>query len=90
MSEERYWDSGSVEESGLDRGVGTYIVVNGSRIPVNPGSSFVETVRSHAEDAGLGKFRVFFNGDEVKPSMAPDIVSENDNIELRPYDIAGR
>jgi hypothetical protein len=90
MSEE-YWDQGNVveEENGY-RGSGTFIRVNGSNIAVDPGSSFVETVKMYAKDAGLGKFRVFFNGNEVKPSMAPDVIRENDNVELRPYDVAGR
>ena len=87
---EEYWDRGpSVTERASYSGSGTYIIVNGSQRDVDPGSSFVQTVRDHAKDAGLGKFRVFFNGDEVKPSRAPDTISENDNIELRPYDVAG-
>ena len=89
MSEE-YWDQGQEEtEVRSYRDSGTCIIVNGSHIAVDPGSSFVETVKTYAKDAGLGKFRVFFNGDEVKPSMAPDLISENDNVELRPYDVAG-
>jgi len=87
---EEYWDGGnSVEENDMG-GDGTYIVVNGSRSYLDPGVSFKDTVRSYAQDAGMGKFRVFYNGDEVKPSMAPDIISENDNIELRPFDVAGK
>jgi len=91
MSEE-YWDGGpsrNSEDSMVERGAGTFIIVNGSRINVDPGTSFADTVRNYAKDAGLGKFRVLLNNEEVKPSMAPDVISQNDVVELRPYDIAG-
>ncbi len=88
---EEYWDGGNLVEENVDvRGYGTCIIVNGSRISLDPDVSFKDTVRSYAEDAGMGKFRVFYNGDEIKPSMAPDKIEENDNIELRPFDVAGR
>lgn len=87
---EEYWDQGNdVVESEMS-GRGTYIIVNGSRRTLNPGDSFKDSVRANAIDAGLGKFRVFYNGDEIKPSMAPDTISEGDKIELRPYDVAGK
>lgn len=90
MSDE-YWDGGNPVESGdqvlSDR---TSIVVNGSRIFLEPGVPFKDTVRSYAKDSGMGKFRVFYNNEEIKPDMAPDLVSEGDNIELRPYDVAGK
>jgi len=86
---EEYWDGGNPVVENDMGGDGTYITVNGSRNFLDPGVSFKDTVRSYAQDAGMGKFRVFYNGDEVKPSMAPDIISENDNIELRPFDVAG-
>ena len=88
MSE--YWDNSPEQpETNSYRGDGTYIRVNGSSISVDPGTSFIETAKTYAKEAGLGKFRVFLNGDEIKPAMAPDVISENDNIELRPYDVAG-
>lgn len=66
------------------------VVINGSSIPVQPGSSLSETIKSMALDAGFGKFRVFLNGAEVKPSEAPDFISQGDRLEVRPYDVAGR
>jgi len=87
-----YFDSSpEVEElySGGDTDPNTFIRVNGANIPVTPGSNFKETVKAAAQDAGLGKFRVFMNGEEVKPSTAPEEISEGSRMELRPYDTAG-
>ena len=68
---------------------GTYIRVNGMNYDVRPGSSFKETVLSYAKDAGLGKFRVFMNGEELGKSSAPSEFNEGTKVELRPYDVAG-
>jgi hypothetical protein len=67
----------------------TSIRVNGSSVSVDPGTSFVEVVKSTAINSGLGKFRVFLNGDEIKPSDSPESFSEGDKVDLRPYDVAG-
>jgi hypothetical protein len=93
MSEEQYWDQqvGIEEEEIMDESevAGTFVRVNGANIPVTPGSNSLETIKGIARDAGLGKFRVYFNGDEVKPSQAPSEIPEGVMIELRPYDVAG-
>ncbi len=68
---------------------GTYIRVNGSNVAVGAGTSFGATVTETAKNAGLGKFRVFMDGNEVKPADAPDMIEAGMNVELRPYDVAG-
>jgi len=68
----------------------TYIRVNGSDIALNPGDSFASAVKSVARDSGLGKFRVYLNGSELKPGDAPDTIEEGMALEVRPYDVAGR
>jgi len=72
-----------------DERVGTYIEVNGATIDVEPGSNLKEVVIRTARDAGLGKFRVFLNGEEVKPSQAPEVFNEGDVVRLAAYDVAG-
>lgn len=67
----------------------TYIRVNGMNYDVRPGASFKETVLSYAKDAGLGKFRVFMNGEELGKSSAPGEFTEGMRVDLRPYDVAG-
>jgi len=68
---------------------GTYIRVNGSNVPVAIGTSFGVAATETAKNAGLGKFRVFLDGNEIKPADAPDTITEGMNLELRPYDVAG-
>lgn len=86
-----YWDnSPEVEDVYADtQDSNTYIRVNGSNIAIDPGASLIETVKTQARDAGLGKFRVFMNGSEIRPSEAPDTISAGTHLELRPYDVAG-
>jgi len=92
MSDE-YWDGNEEEQEEMfdynDEVSGPFIRVNGSNIDVEEGASFKDTVKATAMDAGLGKFRVFLNGEEVKPSEAPDVFDENTRVELRQYDVAG-
>lgn len=90
MSNE-YWDNSPETEEVIVDSVSsdTYIRVNGSNVALEPGSSLIETVKSQAKDAGLGKFRVFMNGEEIRPSEAPDTIAAGTKLELRPYDVAG-
>jgi len=84
------WDGSEQEVFGSDSPVGdTYVRVNGSNLPINPGTPFAAAIKEAAKSAGLGKFRVFMNGAEVLPSAAPDVVSSGMAVELRPYDVAG-
>ncbi len=85
------WDGNPVETLTTDvNPVGqASIYVNGSSIAVQPGDSLVETVKRVALDAGFGKFRVYLNGTDVKPSEAPTQISIGDRIEIKPYDVAG-
>ena len=73
-----------------DERVGTFIEVNGGLLEVEPGANMAETIIRTARDAGLGKFRVYLNGVEVKPSQAPAAFNEGDNVRLSAYDVAGR
>ncbi len=83
-----YWDS-NPEEMSESSGDGTFVRINGANIDIDPGSNFKSTIKEKAEEAGLGKFRVFLNGNEIKPSEAPEIIESGMQVELRPYDIAG-
>lgn len=68
---------------------GPTILVNGSHMPLESGANFMNSVRSVALQAGFGKFKVYLNGTEVRPSTAPSSISENDRLEIRPFDEAG-
>jgi len=91
MSED-YWDQDTnevIEEVGVDDGTeNTFVRVNGSNVTIEPGASFAEAVKNVAENAEFGKFRVFLNGEEVKPSTAPNIFEAGMKAEIRPYDKA--
>jgi hypothetical protein len=67
----------------------TGIRVNGSFVEIEAGSSFASAVTETAKQAGLRKFRVFMNDEEVKPSEAQDTITEGMRLDLRPYDVAG-
>jgi hypothetical protein len=82
-----YWDSNP--EMQETNGEGTFVRINGANIDISPGSNFKDTIKVKAEEAGLGKFRVFLGGSEIKPSEAPNVIEEGMQVELRPYDIAG-
>lgn len=91
MSED-YWDENEEQEVinyNENDLPSTVAIVNGAPVAVTPGDSFRETLINLSRDAGLGKFRVFLNGDEIKPSQAPDLINEGDRLEVRPYDVAG-
>jgi hypothetical protein len=75
-----------------DEGVrndGPTVLVNGSHQPLEVGASFMNSVRSVALQAGFGKFKVFLNGTEVRPSTAPAEISSDHRVEIRPFDEAG-
>jgi len=84
-----YWDNSPEEEEYEGEYEGTFIIVNGSRLDVSPGASFVQTVKDAALNAGLTKFRTFLNSEEITPSTAPETFNEDDVVELRRYDVAG-
>jgi len=91
MSDE-YWDQDSnevLEEVILDDSVhNTFVRVNGSDVRVEPGMNFAEAIKDVALNAEFGKFRVFLNNEEVKPSTAPDVFESGMKAEIRPYDKA--
>lgn len=90
---DNFWDqSVGVEQEDIRTSAdqpGAFVRVNGAQIRVDAGSSFLETIKNEAKNAGLGKFRVYLNGSEIKPSAAPDTISEGMMVEVRPYDVAG-
>jgi hypothetical protein len=90
MSVEEVWNGNEEEFVDYDDNeLSTCIRVNGSSVEVEVGSVFAGMVKETAMDAGLGKFRVFLNGSEVKPSEAPDVFEDGMTVELRQYDVAG-
>lgn len=73
---------------------GPSVRINGSQIPVEAGSNLLSTCKALALDAGFGKFKVYLNGTEIRPSMVRDGVvsseiSADSHIEIRPFDEAG-
>ena len=90
MEDQGYWDGN--EEKVYDESeseLNTYIRVNGSDLPLNPGDNLMNAVKETARNAGLGKFRVFLDGQEIRPSEAPDVIVEGMHLETRPFDVAG-
>ena len=68
---------------------GPTILVNGSHQPLEVGANFMNSVKSTALQAGFGKFKVFLNGQEVRPSSAPAEIAPDHRLEIRPFDEAG-
>ncbi len=71
------------------RSDGPTILVNGSHQPLEVGANFMNSVKSVALQAGFGKFKVFLNGTEVRPSSAPTEIRPDHRVEIRPFDEAG-
>lgn len=84
-------DTGDYDEDGpmLDAPNGPSILVNGSYQRVEEGVNFLNAVKSVALNAGFGKFKVYLNGTEVRPSNAPSEIRPEDRVEIRPFDEAG-
>lgn len=83
-------DSGRNYDSPMnERPEGAFILINGSYQRVEEGAPFLETSQQYARQAGFGKFRVFLNGVEKRPSNAPETIGSDDRIEIRPFDEAG-
>jgi len=72
-----------------DRPDGASILVNGSYQNLEVGAPFLQSVQSVALQAGFGKFKVWLNGTEVRPSSAPAEVTDQMSVEIRPFDEAG-
>lgn len=69
--------------------VSTGVKIAGTTIPVEPGASFRDTIKQVSLDAGFGKYRVYLNGNEIRPSEAPQVFNTGDVVEVRPFDTAG-
>ncbi len=87
MDRDDVWNG--AEERSAEFTSETCALVNNASIPLTPGSQFKPTVLQLAKDAGFGKFRIVLNGSEIKPSQAPEVISEGDKIQIAPYDVAG-
>jgi hypothetical protein len=89
MSEDT-WSVDNWNDVSSSEANGSGVIINGSFIGVEPGSSFRDAIKNVSLDAGFGKYRVFLNGIEIKPSEAPDVFGASDKVEVRPYDNAGQ
>jgi hypothetical protein len=70
------------------------LLINGSYQDLEVGSPFLNTVKGFAVRAGMGKFRVFLNGTEIRKSAVtegrvPSEIQSDMKLEIRPYDEAG-
>lgn len=85
-------NTGEEEDSNVpmtDRPDGASVLVNGSHQPLEQGAPFLQSVQTIALQAGFGKFKVWLNGVEVRPSSAPAEVTNDMSVEIRPFDEAG-
>lgn len=86
VAEEVWGGNSGLTDNGMDDNT-PYVRVNGENLEVDEGDNFVETIKNISIDAGFGKFRVYLNGEEIKPSQAPEFIDENMRIEVLPYDV---
>jgi hypothetical protein len=77
------------DEDGDFGGSGATVLVNGSHRPLEVGANFLQTVKQTALQAGFGKFKVYLNGAEIRPSSAPTEITPDMQVEIRPFDEAG-
>lgn len=73
---------------------GASVLVNGSYQTLEVGAPFLQAVKSVALQAGFGKFKVWLNGAEIRPSAikegrVPSEISSDMRVEIRPFDEAG-
>jgi hypothetical protein len=80
-------DGGNVPT--MERPDGPSVLVNGSYQRLEEGAPFLQSVKQVALQAGFGKFKVWLNGAEVRPSTAPAEVGPDTRVEIRPFDEAG-
>ena len=77
-----------------DRPTGANVLVNGSYQPLEAGAPFLQAMKNVALQAGFGKFKVWLNGTEIRPSAikegrVPSEVTADMRAEIRPFDEAG-
>lgn len=84
------WSQAQMANAGLEFPEGfTGAMINGALVPLEVGASFVGSVMQLVADAGMGKFRVFLNGDEIDSEDAPSIVEAEMQLQIVAYDEAG-
>lgn len=72
------------------RPTGANVLINGSYQTLEIGSNFLHACQTVALQAGFGKFKVWLNGTEVRPSSVRDmVVSDDMQVEIKPFDEAG-
>lgn len=81
-------DNGDGEEM-LPEVSGPTLFVNGATRRLEVGAPFLATCKNAAIQAGFGKFRVYLNSVEIRPSTAPQTIEPGHRLEIRPYDEAG-
>jgi hypothetical protein len=100
MSENDFFDQGTGNEDDhevpmTDRPTDeATVLVNGSYQSLEVGAPFLETMKTIALQAGFGKFKVWLNGTEIRPSAitegrVPTEISSDMSAEIRPFDEAG-
>ena len=73
---------------------GPTVLVNGSYQALEVGAPFLSTMKAVALQAGFGKFKVWLNGTEIRPSAikegrVPSEITPDMKTEIRPFDEAG-
>lgn len=82
-------DNGDGEEMLPEVFSGPTLFVNGATRRLEVGAPFLATCKNAAIQAGFGKFRVYLNSVEIRPSTAPQTIEPGHRLEIRPYDEAG-
>jgi len=86
---EEVWNGGDVWNTNASESNYPTIRVNGEDIELDVGDNFKDVIKEQSIEAGFGKFRVILNGEEIKPSEAPELVEAGMKIEVLPYDVPG-
>ena len=100
MSENDFFDQGTGNEGDEDVPMTDRptdeptVLINGSYQSLEVGAPFLSTMKTIALQAGFGKFKVWLNGTEIRPSAikegrVPSEISPDMSAEIRPFDEAG-
>ena len=80
-------DPWKVDDSSEDKEhEATVLLPDGSERTVRGSDQFAQTIRDIARDAGLSKFTVIVDGEEIDSSEAPVDFAKVDEVELTKYD----
>lgn len=70
-------------------GTKTKVIVVGVEKEVNTSAPFAETITNLAKEAGITKFAVYADGQEVTPSNAPASFENLNEVRIVPYGEVG-